>query len=130
MKTIVATAAFAAIVLGAAAPAAAQSFSAARIERGYSFQSPYVRESDRQLDRLRYQLRNGIRRGAITSWEARRLRPELRSLQRLRIHYIRSRGMSRWEAYDLRRRINNFRVDLNRALHNRRGHAHRRAFRW
>ncbi len=120
MKTTLMAAAFAAALGLSAAPAEAQRYHDRdyRDARHY-VQHPYARRSAQQLHQIRFQLRNGERRGLITRWEARRIAPELRRTQRLRARYLQSRGLSRWEARDLRRRIQDLRYEVHRALTNR-----------
>lgn len=106
-----------ALALGAAAPASAQHYDH---YRGYDH--PYAERSAYQLDRLRDVLREGARSGAVNRWEARQLFPELRYLFDLRERYLHTRGMSEREAYDLRQRIRDFRVDVREAVWDGRGY--------
>lgn len=104
-KTLLLMTALAAI---AAAPAAAQ----------YAPQgNAYARGGvglDHRIAQLETRLEAGIRAGTIDRREARRLRDELRTLNRLEARYSRD-GLSREEHADLQRRIQALRRDIRTA---------------
>ena len=137
MKYRILAVALAAATLGAAPAASAHEARDQRADRydhrydqrydrgGHGQNHPYAYRSARQLDQLRYQIRRGRHGGYITPREARRLNHEFRYVERLRIRYIRSGGMSRREARDLGWRINDLSAHVRRAIRNDRRH-----YRW
>jgi hypothetical protein len=102
--------------LAAATPASAQDY------RGYGYgysarwSQAAAARTGAELERLGLRLREGVQSGAFEQWEARRLYRALRRLQDLRIQYIRTRGMSPWEARDLETRIQQLRYEFRLAL--------------
>lgn len=102
-----------------AAPANAQE---GRYGSGYSVSfnrydgQSYAQRSDRQLDRLANHIHQGRREGALTRAEHRSLFRDLIETQQLRRQYLRTRGLSRWEARDLQERIADLRRDLRRSM--------------
>ena len=85
-KLLMAAAAVAA--LGAAVPAAAQSW--------------YTDRADRD-DRIEMRIDRGLADGSLTRYEARRLRMQLNQVERLEARY-RYNGLTAWELRDLDRR--------------------------
>jgi hypothetical protein len=122
MKTTISALALA-LAPGVAAPANAQDYRSGHRQAHYDYDHPYVERSDRQLDRLHYLMRDGVRSGAIDRHEDRQLFSEFRFLERLRVRYIRTRGgMSDWEARDLRERVRELRFEVRDALWDGRGY--------
>ncbi|MGE0046734.1 MAG: hypothetical protein AB7J28_02360 [Hyphomonadaceae bacterium] len=123
MKTLLASmAALGALAL--AAPAGAQDF---RHGQGYGYNGPqhsysYVAQSARQIERLRLRLREGIQARMLDRREARYFFGELNGLDALRTQYIRTRGLSAWEARDLEQRINRVRHEMRREFFDGRGY--------
>jgi hypothetical protein len=99
-------------VLGAVVPASAHE--PVRVSISAPSHS-YAAQSARQLERLRIQVRQGVRYGVISRREALRFGGQLHELENLRYYYIRSRGgMSPWEARDLEQRIRAVRFAIRR----------------
>jgi hypothetical protein len=70
----------------------------------------YGERSGFQLQRIEERLRWGVRNGSINRFEARRLFSELRDVQDMRAHFIRTRGLDRREAMILQDRIQDLRT--------------------
>ncbi|MBL8550727.1 MAG: hypothetical protein JNJ73_12155 [Hyphomonadaceae bacterium] len=71
-------------------------------------------DSGYQIERLRLRLRDGVDSGALRPYQARRLFAELREIDFLRAQYLRTRGLSPWEAQDLEARIDTLRMQMRR----------------
>jgi hypothetical protein len=114
MKALLASvAALSALAMAAPASAADVGLRIAISSPGYS--NGYANRSARQLQQLRLQVRQGIRYGVISNWEARRLYGRIHEVENLRYFYLRSRGgMSPWEARDLNGRIQQLRFEIRR----------------
>jgi hypothetical protein len=111
MKKLIATLALGASVLAAAAPASAQSYRADRYDDRYDrggrwndtgFHPTQLRP---RLDRISWQISQGMQRGRLTPGEAARLRAEHRHIWQVATNYYRSNGVNQRELRDIDYRI-------------------------
>ena len=109
MKTLLASVAAVAALTAVAAPAAAQPYGA-RHDRGYD-DAGSVNGRQAMIER---QIERGVRTGQLTGREAARLQDEFRDIQRLEARY-RWNGLSRAEAIDLDRRLDDLQVNVRMA---------------
>jgi hypothetical protein len=93
--------------LAIAAPAAAQYPYQANVQANTNFNANF----DQRLDALQTRLDAGIRSGAINRAEARTLRAQLRTLNRLHGNYAMN-GITRQERQDLQLRLRNVRQEM------------------
>ncbi len=103
----------AASTLAIAAPAAAQYPYQANVQADTNFDARF----DQRLDALQTRLDAGIRSGAINRAEARTLRAQIRTLNRLHGRYV-VNGITRQERQDLQQRLRNARQEIRVADNN------------
>jgi len=95
-------------VAAAATPAAAQYYPQGY---GYGYQQPREQRIDMQLASLHQRIDRAYQRRLISGNEARRLHRQVQQVDRLEDRYSRN-GLSRWEAQDLRNRVQYLRQNL------------------
>lgn len=82
-----------------------------------------VTQIEQRLDNQRFRIREGIRSGELTRWEAKRLRQQTRQIAALKRDYMNDGFLNRFEFRDLKNRLDRVSDRIYALKHNSR-HRH------